>query len=50
MNQSASRELSYEDVKDYIEQDFMLDIEAQVIEAELGRIRIRYRADIEDVD
>ena len=46
----SGRERSYEDVKDYIEQDFMRGIEAQVVEAELARIRRRYRVDIEDVD
>ncbi len=44
------RELSYEDVKGTIEQDFMRDSEALVVEAELERIRRRYRVDIDDVD
>jgi hypothetical protein len=45
-----SRPHSYEDVEPYLEQDFINDMERRILEAELDRIRRRYRVEIRDVE
>ena len=47
---SPSRERSYEEVQDYLEQDYLSDDADRVVGAELERIRRRYRVELEDVE
>ncbi len=45
-----SRERSFEEVQDYLEQDYLSDDADRVVGAELERIRRRYRVEVEDVE